>query len=277
MKRTTKRLVIIAVYFLIVFGIIFLVWWGNRPAQSCFDGKQNQNESGIDCGGVCGACPEIIRAQDIEIQDVHVVYGGVRKYDVVAKVYNPNPLYGAATLPYKITLEDRQGNVIVQKEDSTFILPTEERNIVMLNIEADTAPAKAQIALGDVEWVKFVDYEDPDFTVEGTKFGTVKNSTNYAEVFGIIHNNSAFDFTKVRAHIILLDERKKPIAVNTTEVGAFNAFDQRDFVIGWPYKFPGEIKDVEIEVETNVFDSQNYTEQYLPGGRFEQLEPESAF
>lgn len=27
------------------------------PAESCTDGVQNQNETGIDCGGVCAACP----------------------------------------------------------------------------------------------------------------------------------------------------------------------------------------------------------------------------
>ena len=28
------------------------------PAETCYDGIQNQDEIGIDCGGVCSACYE---------------------------------------------------------------------------------------------------------------------------------------------------------------------------------------------------------------------------
>jgi len=28
------------------------------PSETCFDGIQNQDETGIDCGGVCTACAE---------------------------------------------------------------------------------------------------------------------------------------------------------------------------------------------------------------------------
>ena len=32
---------------------VYLIYLGVKPASSCFDAKKNQNEEGIDCGGVC--------------------------------------------------------------------------------------------------------------------------------------------------------------------------------------------------------------------------------
>jgi hypothetical protein len=32
----------------------------NSPAPTCSDGIQNQNETGVDCGGPCAACPTVL-------------------------------------------------------------------------------------------------------------------------------------------------------------------------------------------------------------------------
>ena len=44
-------------YLAILVSLIWLVYsFEFKPAPNCFDGKKNQEETGIDCGGSCISC-----------------------------------------------------------------------------------------------------------------------------------------------------------------------------------------------------------------------------
>lgn len=81
-----------------IFSIVALVLVIGVPlffvlykTPTCFDGKQNQNEKGIDCGGVCTRlCSSDIANPIVLWQRSFVVTDGV--YNAVAYVQNPNVL-----------------------------------------------------------------------------------------------------------------------------------------------------------------------------------------
>lgn len=271
MSRTTKRASIISVYFAIVVAIVGIVTLANKPVPSCTDGVRNQSETGVDCGGSCTACLKEIRAKDIIIEDIALIFGGPGRYDVLATVRNPNPSYGAADVTYTVTLVDDSGRELLSEKKKGFILPTQERYFPALSLASDVVPAKANVQINTVEWVEFAGFEDPDFSVQNLSFGLVKDGSDFAQIFGLVRNKSTFDFLQVDVLAVLKDERGTPIAVNQTAMGAFDAGQARDFQLPWPYRFPGEIAKADVQIFANVFDSQNFVSKYLPGGRFENV------
>ncbi len=96
MSRVFKRIIILGIVFsfhAILFGGVYFIFF--RVAPTCVDGKQNQNEQGVDCGGVCvNACFVAVTTKEIQIQNVSFVAGGENQYDVVAVVKNPNESMG---------------------------------------------------------------------------------------------------------------------------------------------------------------------------------------
>lgn len=236
-----------------------MIWDATRVTASCSDGKRNQNETAIDCGGVCGQCEPQINAKQLEILDVTLMFGGEGTYDVVAEIRNPNTLYGASVIPYEVILKDAQGSVIERVGGSTLMLPNQKRYIAELNIPSTIVPTRAEINISeDVQWVQFTEFEDPNFVVDGSRFGPVENGINYAQAFGIIHNRSVFDFQNINLIVVLKDPQGKPIAANKTFIGDFLAGKQRDFSLAWPDRFPGEIDSMDVDVIVDVYDSENY-------------------
>ena len=57
MQRRIKKIVYGVFWNALLLGIVILVYitW-LVPKPSCTDGIQNQNETGVDCGGSCTAC-----------------------------------------------------------------------------------------------------------------------------------------------------------------------------------------------------------------------------
>jgi hypothetical protein len=267
MSRSVKRLIIIATYLAIVGGLVFVVWSAGREVASCSDGKKNQNEKNVDCGGVCSACEQRLVGEEFEIRSVHLLQGAENKYDVLVEIRNPNALYGASSVPYSISLTDADGLQIESVRGETFVLPNQDRSIIEIGIPAATTPSGAQVEI-DLEgtvWVKFADFADPDFIVDGKRFGTIESgSSDYAEAFGSIHNRTTFDFQRVHVGVIIREPDGDPIAVNKTIVDDFVGFTQRDFRLPWQYQFPGNLSRMDVEVAVNVFDAQNFIKQFTP-------------
>jgi hypothetical protein len=271
MKRNTKRIFIIFIYFsiaILFFGMLIAFL---TPNPTCFDKKQNQGEEGVDCGGPCIACVEELVGKDLIVKDTHVVYGGENKYDVVATIQNPNPLYGGEKVYYTVEILDGNGIVLDKRDGETFILPNESKYIMEVGLETNQKPATAKVAVNDVKWIKFTEFDNPQIIVKNQRFGLVDKGSNFAEAFGLVSNDSPYDFHNVNVYVILKDERDIPVAINKTQMRTLNAGTQREFRLIWPHQFPGNIKSAQMQTETNIFDSLNFLKTYLPSGKYQEL------
>ena len=271
MNRSTKRFTIMGIFGVILVTFIGLIVSLTISSPTCFDGKQNQKEEGVDCGGPCAACSKELIGKDLIVKSAHVVYGGENKYDVVANIHNPNALYGGKVVYYTVEVLDGSGNVLATRNNQTFILPNENKYIIEVGIETAQKPSSVKVSINDVEWVKFTEFDSPQIVVKNQRFGLVENDTNYAEALGLVSNDSPYDFHSVVINVILEDERGIPVAVNKTEMRTLDSNSQREFRLIWPHKFPGNIKSSTMQAETNIFDSLNFMKKYLPGGRYQDL------
>lgn len=100
----------------VIFGIYALMF---RSSPTCFDGRQNGEETGIDCGGGCMPCAQKY-AQGITVGDVFR-FASDGKVVVVAAINNPNDDYGFKRVTYTMKALDANGQAIASASDHAFV------------------------------------------------------------------------------------------------------------------------------------------------------------
>ncbi len=263
--RKQRKAIIIAVYVLLLVGIVWWVVAALRPAPSCSDGVQNQNETGVDCGGVCGACATVLETENITIDSSYVIDGVDGRVDAVAQITNPNHRFGASRVAYTFVIKAADGTVVGKRSGTTFILPAETKYVLEPGITiADGATvAQAEFSIADVQWKIFDGYQEPRIIVLNKSYTLTHSDTSYSRVSGLVRNDSPFDFASIRVNVVLKDKDGVPIAIHRTRMDTFDSGMERDFSLPWPQKFPGEVATVDVEVEANVFDVDNYRKRYI--------------
>lgn len=258
-ETNKKRGIIIAVFVFLFLLFTFFLYSIFAPEPTCSDKKQNQSEKGIDCGGPCTPC-KITQAVDMKVQEIAVVPGGGNTYDVIAKVFNPNDVFGAVNFKYEFILKDVNGNKIATQEGADFILPSDTKYVVSLGIQTDGGlkAVSAEIKISDPEWTTLNTIEKPQIGVYSKKFGKAPTGEG-SEAEGLIRNESNYDLNKISLVIILRDGENKIVGVNKTEKNVVRVKEQRDFRINWPYALPGNVQKMDVDAQTNVLDPQNFT------------------
>lgn len=280
LPRGAKRFVVASAYFvsIVLLGIGTYYAFFKAP-ETCSDAKQNQDEQGVDCGGVCTAvCEEKVTGENLQLTEVAFVPGGNGRYDVLGKVYNPNDVIGASSFTYMVELKDTAGKVIASRGGKSFILPQESKYVLVLNMESSVPPAAASVRVNETEWARFSGYQEkPAVNIYQKRYDKISSGAGFAEAYGLLSNESPYDFRSVIVKVILRDGEGKPLAFNMTEMRTVQSHEERDFRLVWPSAFPGTVEKVETEVDADVYHSDNFMRQYFPGGRFQEFTPPSAF
>ncbi len=271
MQRDKKRKIIAAVYLIIFVILGFFIYLIIKPDPTCLDDKKNQGEENIDCGGPCVPCKKIIQAQPLVVSEKAFVQGSPGEYDVAAKIFNPNNLFGSSEFSYKFILRDSEGNKISEKSGRSFILPAETKYAIEIGIETEIIPQAVSVEISDVEWQEFSTFEKPKLNIYNKRYGLITGGVGYSEAYGLLKNESAFDFNFIKIKVALRDLNGKIVALNTTDMRTINANEQRDFRLLWPMSFPGDVSQVDMEAEADVYNSENFIKKYLPERDFQKL------
>jgi len=268
-----KQLIITFIVFLILVLLSFLIysfWFKVKP--SCFDGIQNQDEEGIDCGGICSSIKicEPLKSIEVNFVDYVKVKDGI--YDVVARIKNPNQNHGLEELGYEFNLYGQNQEVLASRFGKTFIMPREEKYIIEANITTEDTVSGTDFNFTDFNlnnpdqnnWQKLHDY-NTGFGVDivDTKFGkNPTDGTSYFRASGLIQNNTLFDLDKVVVSIVLFDRNHTIIGLNKTEANTIKSGEKRFFVADWFDPIDGDMVYWEMRAETNFLSDENFIKQY---------------
>jgi len=266
-KRQAKVIILCG----LILAIIVVLW--NvfvSPSPTCSDGKRNQDETGVDCGGVCGVCKEAPHILGISVLEASVVKSG-SKYDVMARLKNPNDAYGAADISYEFRLKDISGDQIFVVEGHDYILPKQEKYVVAVGLDVPTVPTSAELVITRVQWAHFTAFDEPKFTVRNKQFSPISSGPGFALVSAIIRNDTPNDFGSVSVAVILRDINGVVVAIGRTQMNTIKSGEERDFHLPWPDNFIGEVARIDVFPETNVFKDENLIRRYFPGGKFQEL------
>ena len=269
-QRNIRQLIAAILYGAL--GILF-VWgvyaWFNTNA-TCTDGIRNQNEQGIDCGGVCSLqCVRAIETNPLEIRESALLYSSKDHFDVLIALHNPNDEAGASSFHYKMELKNDAGVTVATREGNNFILPQETKYLPEINVLAPGAKTVA-VTFSDYQWKRFSGYQEkPALSVSRKSYEVISSGVGFGRAFGVVSNDSLFDFQSIRVKVVLRDISGKPLGVNMTEMRTMTVGTVRDFGLIWPMAFPGTVDHIEVEVEADVFHLENFMKQYLPTQDFQ--------
>ncbi len=272
--RLRKQLIItlipIIVLGLIGFGVYWRYW---RPLPSCFDKIQNQGEESVDCGGPCIPC-ERLTIKDVQVEWVKFLRLEDNRYDLVARISNPNPNFGLAKLNYIFKIYNSTGQDIKEQRGNSFILPGQEKYLIEGNISVSESIADIELTVeksSNEDWQKInADYRLPNIYVLNKEFKSLTNQPGVSQASGVIKNDSAFDFDNIVVSIILFDSSGGIVGVNKTEAHTVLAGEERYFSALWFTPINGQVASLEMQADTNLLSDENFIQKYGVPEKFQE-------
>lgn len=249
-KQATIFIVFLAIIVVIAGGIYLLLHHENA---TCYDGIQNQSETGIDCGGPCGPCP--IPKEKLEILSQDFIPTTENNFDLVAKVQNPNSNWGIDSIVYKFNFYDADNNLIDSKQGTAYFLPQETKYIVEQKFSLSETPASVKFELGSPHWQYLRYFEELRLRITNTGYELIDGKYHLS---GIIENKSNYNLNQVEVIGVLFDENKKPIAAGKTTMETLMINEARGFEIIWPYTIDKTISSFDVRAHTNVYLDENF-------------------
>lgn len=217
---------------LLIFGaIVFYLW----PKASCSDGRQNQGELGIDCGGSCIPC--VVNVEEAVVLWARVFptktqsASGGEIYDVAALINNPNISYGLSLLKYTFKIYDANNILVGIKEGKTFLNPNDKFLIFETGIDAGKRKAiKAFVELEPISSWKYIKEEKSSLVISEKSFSNIQ----FPSLTGKIFNQAISPVRDIYAAAVLFDKDENAIGVSTTKVDIIAAESGYNVVFTWP-------------------------------------------
>jgi hypothetical protein len=155
--RLRKQIIYGLIIFLIFFFASFFIFLKIRGPviATCFDGKKNQGEEGIDCGGPCSPC-EIKYAEPLKIYPIkYLVYSN--SIDIVGLLENPNKNLALKKIKYYFEIYDFD---VILKATTTLKETTLEPETKKYLLEINYP--KPKFTLGEIK-LKIIEPQKEDF------------------------------------------------------------------------------------------------------------------
>ncbi|HMN19704.1 MAG TPA: hypothetical protein PKA31_03880 [Candidatus Moranbacteria bacterium] len=253
--RVLKRGIIISIYFVLAILLGLGVYDLAMPDPSCTDGKQNQNEKGVDCGGRCAPCEDTQNAKPLEVLETAFVPAADEAFDFVAKLRNPNTQLGSGSFSFSFVLKGEDGKEIMRSEGSSFILPAETKYVVALGIRLPQGVSKDPLVLEitDISWQELKDVSRPQLTIVSKQYSKSPSFVG-SEAYGVLRNESPYDLAKIGIVVVLRSQEGRILGISATEKTTVKAREERDFRLTWPYALSAEVSSVEMEASSNMYD-----------------------
>ena len=257
MSWATKKKIFYAgiVSFAFLFVVFIFAYPIVNKAPSCTDGVQNQDEEGIDCGGVCDAlCPDLAKPLIVHWSRVFRVQDGL--YDAVAYVENQNAEAGARELLYVFKLYDDENILISEKYGKTFVSPAEQFAVFEGGIRTgERVPKKAFFEpIGGVKWERAGKKEGEEAAAILVGERSLDLSSR-PRLDAELVNTTPLPVRDVSVTAVLYDKDDNAVAVSATYVPLLPPYEKKKVVFTWNEPFPEAPVRIDIIPRNNPFES----------------------
>lgn len=243
--RTKRKVTFFSFFLAIVLFVAGLFVYSLLPAPSCMDGKVNQGEEQIDCGGPsCAPCLSE-KADDLIVlwSRFFEVRPGV--YDVAALIENVNLTLGSKQVPYVFELYDEYGGRIVTRKGLTYTLPNKQFLLFEANLETGIRkPVRVTFRLEPFTW---------DLTAEQALPLIISRSERlFAEdrprLIATITNSALHNVSHVDVAVVLSDKNNNTFAVAEVRLDNVPDSGTAQAAFTWPHPFPAVPEQVQFFV-----------------------------
>lgn len=241
-RRTQYAAGFFVFFAMIVSGIYFAYF--NAP-PTCFDGRENGDERGVDCGGICtricsadGVLPNIVWAEAFKIVD--------GQYNAVAYVENTNATIGSPEVAYTFTLSDTAG-VIVERTGTTILPPDSTYPIFEGRIlTGDRVPTETRLTLETPPYWLPSTIGREQFVVESRNL-TRADENPRLDVR--LTNTAITSATQVEVVATIFDAGRRPLTASRTIVEQFPGRSTQDVVFTWPNPIAKTVRSCEVPTD----------------------------
>ena len=227
-----------------IYGIMYLIIFGGlgygiyavtlQPAPSCFDNKQNQGETDIDCGGSnCQPC-DAKNFQPINIAPVALINVGGTSLSAVIRLSNPNTSYGANKFTYTLKFFDSNGTIVDSVTNDSFIYPGEIKTIIEAGLNIDPGlVSSASVEVSNLSLKSIADFALPKIQTRDIKI-ELRHQDSLAVISGVLVNQNAFVLSQAVINVVIANELGVKVGASKTLAENIQPFTEQQFRISVP-------------------------------------------
>lgn len=233
-RRRLVILIILGFFVAAVAAVIFIATIYKAP--TCFDNAQNQDESGIDCGGSCS------RLCNAQVQPPTVLFtkafpNGFGGTNVVALVQNQNANAYAKAVPYALTVYAADQTIIYSATGTVDLPPSSSVPVFVPGIQTgNQVPARVFLA---------IDPSAPDWQRAGTDTRIIPGVSNVTlggtatapTITATLTNPSTTSLSNVLVVAMVRDSSGNVIAASQTVVQAIASLSSAQALFTWTAPF----------------------------------------
>jgi hypothetical protein len=249
---SSRRFFFILIFVVIIIGvgILFLIPVLNK-APTCTDGKQNAEESGVDCGGNCEyLCKNQVLPFPIDFSRSFL--SSDKRISMIAVFSNQNKTSGVKKADYRFVAYDKLGGVIRTKDGTTSI-----------GANSKNAIFEGPFPVGDrvpytttFEWVNPLSFSKTDSNVSGLHLDTISTDLKTDEntfLTVVLKNSMTRTVENVPVVVVLYDKDGNGVAASKTILDVLNPDQTAEIYFSWNHKITEEIANIEVLPVFNQF------------------------
>ncbi len=251
-QHQVKIISVISGIVLIILGVIVYFNFIKRD-PTCFDKQQNQDERGVDCGGICSLMCVADTKPLIPLWTRPLkITGDV--YSVVSYIENQNMGNGVARVPYEIRIFDDK-NVLVSEpiRGETFVGPNDGTAIFETAIRVGQRVPKTAF-LTFLEQPKFyrIDdrFNDQNLVIENNVLSDIET---VPKLSAVVRNRTLETFNSIPVVAIIYDINGNALGASQTFIETIGPEESVNVYFSWPEPFSGTPVRREIIPRINPF------------------------
>ncbi len=234
-------------------ALVILIYPHFNKPPTCFDGKQNGDESGLDCGG---SCQKVCTSQALQLitlwaRAFEVTPG---KYNVMAYVENQNRESGIPVINYEFKLYDADNIFIARQSGSTFITSNDRTAIFEAGVlTGNRVPARVSFEWKSVPAWQKVTRAQKNALALSAEDKVLSNPLGSPKLEATIVNKTLNDLRALDVYAILYDDTGNVITASKTLIDTLSKESSSDVVFTWPEPLPVRPARIDVFPQVNVF------------------------
>lgn len=234
-RRKRIALYIVVGFLVIIIGVPLYFFLKTTP--TCFDGKQNADETGVDCGGSCKLLCSNALSPILIHGDPRILKIATSTFEVVASVENPNPLGTILKAGYSFKIYSDQSlgpkkiiqGVAYVPKASAFVVfqgPFDMGGVTPTRVVFEWDPATL-IWEKDTSVTPNISIDEPPMT----------GANNSPRIDATVKNMTLNVLNNIEFVVLVYDVNDNIIGASKTFVDSLNPNESTPIVFTWPNAF----------------------------------------
>lgn len=247
-SRGIKRTIYGLLYVLLIAGVSAVFYFvPTKTHSTCFDGKRNQGEEEVDCGGPCKSCA--VKSLSITVGEKgYFDLARLKKTTFYLEFDNPSADYWVKKFNYTLNVYNNLGAKVASFNGESYIAPSGKRIVAIVAADIDARDiARTDLGIMDPEWSPLLEYH-----VDGVSVSEVNRQIAAGDkiyISGVATNNVSSIAKKITITAVFRDEEGKIANASATAIDFLQPFSKKNFEI---FLTPNQVSEIDL-ARTEIF------------------------